>query len=162
MTKEIHKILEKKIDLALKPLGYKKNGPLKWYLPVQGLSRAIEIQRSQWSDVVYINIYIYVGDEKPKRSTPYLTTRLGGIDLNMEDEVFNKTLDLAEGDIYEKTNLIPEYIIDGLKNTLDKIHTVEDARGWLEKKSFDVTEDKYRFAHTSGKNVYEALGVSSE
>lgn len=160
MTKEIHKILEKKIDLALEPLGYKKNGSLKWYFPLQGVSRAVEIQRSQWSDAVYINIYIYIGDEKPKRSTPYLTTRLGGTDLGLEDEVFNNILNLTEGDIYEKTNLVPKYIVDGLKNTLDKIHSIDDAKRWLEKKSFDGTEDKYRFVHTSGKNVYEALDVS--
>ncbi len=157
--KEIHKILEMKTDLALKALGYEKNGPVKWYLPMNGFSRAVEIQRSQWSDAIYINMYIYIGNEKPKPSAPYLMTRLAGADLNIKDEDFNEALNLAEGDPFEKTNLVAQYVVEGLKRTLDNIQSVEDARFWLQNKSLEKG-GQFRFAHTSGDNAYTALEIS--
>jgi Domain of unknown function (DUF4304) len=73
--KEIHKTLEKKISSVLKPLGYKKMGPLQWYFYINNFSRGIEIQRSQWSDAIYINFYIYL---RPKTVKPTKKLRLSG------------------------------------------------------------------------------------
>ncbi len=160
--KEIHKILEQKIDLALKPLGYKKYGQLKWYICIEGFCRAIEIQRSQWSDEIYINLFIYLYDEnrKPTKKDPYLRTQMGGCDVPIDDDIFNDARDLHEGNAFEKTNIIPEFLLKGLDNTLGKLTSIGDVIFWVKNHKFSRDSIEDRYVNASDNDPYTKLGIT--
>lgn len=157
--KEIHKILEKKISLGLGPLGYKKMGPLQWYQSLNEFSRGVEIQRSQWSDAIYINFYIYLksDSEKPSKKHPFIRFQLSAYILDLNNDTYNDLLDLHEGDSLEKTNQIPKLILDGLNQTLNKLSSIKEISFWVKEKKFD--SNKLCYPDWVSQEVHQILGI---
>jgi Domain of unknown function (DUF4304) len=104
--------LKSKFDQALKPLGYKKKGS-KWFSITDDLTRIIELQKSSYSNLYYVNYGVNLNR------------------LNYEEvllHVFGRhknTLDLETADD-EELNRMASEIITQITEKLAQLITVED------------------------------------
>ncbi len=158
--KEVHKLLSKKLSPLFKASGYQSNGTLKWYKPKDGFSIGLEFQKSQWSDQIYFNYYIYIHDpalSKPKKSHPSVHGRISGPHVGVSNDDFNASLDLSTGDVFERTNKIVDIAerVIGLFEGIIDISSVVD----LIKSGKINSKPKERLYPAVNENVFQLLNI---
>ena len=141
--------LEKILKTKLKEIGFTKQGPT-WHRKKEIVIQVINIQKSSWSDLFFINLGVYLtpigNTDKPKENHCHLRRRLSSLVKNIEE--FNKTVDYTENNNIDEGLL--EYIegealqwlescstIDGLITELNSTETLItlNAREYIEKEA---------------------------
>jgi Domain of unknown function (DUF4304) len=140
--KETHKILVAKLKPLFKKYKYLKGSESSWYKPHFGFSTMIELQKSQWSDDIYLNYYFLVHQAtiKPKKSDPYITGRISGLDIGMSEDNFNSAMELSSGDIGLKTNEI-SVIVESVIKLISTVSNINKLKNFIETRKFETLQN---------------------
>ena len=157
--KEIHKLLVGKLKPLLKENGFIKNGDSSWCKAYSGFSASIEIQKSQWSDDIYLNYFFFVHDTKakPKKSDPYITGRIYGPDVQMTNEAFNEIMELSDGNVLVKTNQLT-VIVEKTVKLISSISSLDTLSTFVQTRKFNPTFE-YQNGTMTHNEIKKALGI---
>jgi len=133
MASQEQKNLANSIKPLLKQTGFKKSA-FNWHRKLNNVVQVINIQGSQWSKAVYINLGVFFLEieqkDKPKEYDCHIRQRLSGISPNLER--CNELLDLENPiddaqRFHEIIHLIETVCIPWLENCSSK----EGARDYI-------------------------------
>ena len=109
---------KEKIDQVLRPLNYKKKGN-KWIIQTEDLTKIIELQKSGYSNLYYINFGISFNRLDYNAVAPHVFSRHANIfDLETASD------DIVDRLLVESLNLITEIF--------ERLITFNDALGYIE------------------------------
>ncbi len=128
------KDFENLMSELLKPLGFRKKRH-KWYLDGEVLNKIVELQKSMYGDMYYIN-YGYIFKDLELDTFVHIFRRLGSSDKDEQKRIL-RLLNFENNipDEVRKAELI-ELIKKNMLRELESVHTAEDVYRLLQEKPF--------------------------